>query len=118
MVSHHSEQSTEVKLTFPKFVVRSSGSNPSKNEVKVYYSKDIMLQDVMGMWGSVDIAVQLFVKQKHLSRGAAILRYHANRSGHVHKATVLTNTHPTGKQGGLDPFYKGLVPILNEYKLR
>jgi len=42
---------------FPKFVIRSGTSNPSKNDVKVYFNKEAMMQDMMMMWGSSDMAI-------------------------------------------------------------
>ena len=71
---------------FPKYVIRIGGSHPSKNDIRIYFSRETLMQDLLMLWGNADIAVQLYIKQKHLVRGASMLRYHANKSGNVYKA--------------------------------
>ena len=55
-----------------------------------------MIHDALTMWGSADFAIQRFVKQKHLNRGASLLRYHANKSGSIFKSTVLNSSSLNG----------------------
>lgn len=87
--------SIEDTLLYPKFVIRTVGTRCT-NDVKIYFSKEPMLQDAMLMWGSGDMAIQRFVKQRHLNRGASLLRYHANRSGGIFKASVLNSSSLNG----------------------
>jgi hypothetical protein len=67
----------------------------------------------MNLWGNSDMAIQLFVKQKHLSRGPSIVRYHANSKGQVYKAASLTVNH---QNGDFDKYKKNIMAIVTEFK--
>jgi hypothetical protein len=48
--------SIEDTLLYPKYVIRTA-SLRSSNDVKIYFSKEPMLQDAMMLWGSGDMAI-------------------------------------------------------------
>ncbi len=53
----------EDKILFPKYVIKLAGkSSNTKNEIRVYYSKDSLMADLMSYWGTYDMAIQIFVK--------------------------------------------------------
>lgn len=56
MSIYHYAQPIEDQLIYPKFVIRTGTSGPL-NDVKIYFSKESMLQDAMAMWGSGDMAI-------------------------------------------------------------
>jgi hypothetical protein len=69
-----------------------------------------MMQEAVGMWGSCDMAVQLFIKQKHINRSASIMRYHTNKSGHVYRSTVIN------AKNQFDKFEKTTQNVIEEYR--
>ncbi len=42
---------------FPKFVIRMASKDYTKNDTRVYYSKEGMMADLMSLWGSIDMAI-------------------------------------------------------------
>lgn len=57
MIDELSEQKVKDKILFPKFVIRLASKDPTKNDTRVYYSKEGMIADLMSYWGSIDIAI-------------------------------------------------------------
>jgi hypothetical protein len=84
---HLKHQTIEEQLLYPSYVIRAqSGAFFKKNETKIFFSKEALLSEMMTLWGHCDMAVQAFVRQKHLSRGASIIRYQVNSKGLLYKA--------------------------------
>jgi hypothetical protein len=42
---------------FPKFVIKLASKFSSKNEIKLYYSKEALMADIMAFWGSGDFVI-------------------------------------------------------------
>ena len=56
------------------------------------------MSDILAYWGSGDLAVQMFVKQKHMR--PSIYRYYM-KNGHVYKAMAISNQENMNKDSRL-----------------
>ena len=110
MVAEHTEQSIEDRLVFPKFTIRMATKSHSKNDLKVYYGKDALMADLMNYWGSVDMAIQIFVKQKHLR--PSIYRYYM-KNGNVCKAYAICNHVNINRQSNV---YAMIMHLIKEWQ--
>lgn len=54
--------SIEDKLLLPKYVIRLASKGSTHNEIKLYYSRESLIADLLSFWGSFDLALQMFVK--------------------------------------------------------
>jgi hypothetical protein len=64
-----------------------------------------MVADLLNFWGSFDLALQMFVKQKHPFR-PCIHRCYVNKNGHVYKAVAINNQDNVNKE---HKFYRFLL---------
>ena len=91
---------------FPKYVIKLAQKNHTKNDIRIYYSKDSLIADLMSYWGVYDMAIQQFVKQKHLR--PSIYRYYM-KNGNVYKAVCISNQENLTKETRLYKTILGLV---------
>jgi hypothetical protein len=54
--------SIEDKLLYPKFVIKLATKGSQTNEIKLYYSRETLIAELLSFWGSYDLALQSFVK--------------------------------------------------------
>ena len=54
--------SKEDKLMYPKYVIKLATKGSTRNEIKLYYSRETLIAELLGFWGSYDLALQGFVK--------------------------------------------------------
>jgi len=77
------------KLILPKFAIRLARRVQSNvNELQLIYDKADLYMDMQSYWSSVDMAVQVYVKQKHWR--PSIHRYYFRNNG-VYKACTIIN---------------------------
>lgn len=57
MILEHHQQNIESRLLYPKFVIKLASKSSTKNELKIYFSKEALLADLMNFWGSFDMAI-------------------------------------------------------------
>jgi len=55
-VQTHMEEQMEAfsikdKILFPKFVIKLASKSHTKNESRIYFSKESMIADLMSFWG-------------------------------------------------------------------
>ena len=112
MISSPEQQaySIEDKLLYPKFVIKLASKGSTQNEVKLYYSRESLIADLLSFWGSFDLALQSFVKQKHPLR-PSIHRFYVNKNGNVYKAVAITNQENVTKDHKM---YKTLLQLIEE----
>jgi len=67
------------------------------------------MADLMSYWGSYDMAVQIFIKQKHLR--PSVLRYYM-KNGNVCKAVAISNQENLTKDSRL---YKNMLLMISDY---
>ena len=54
--------SIEDKLLCPKFLIKLAGKGSVANDMRIFYSKEAMIPELLSLWGSYDLALQGFVK--------------------------------------------------------
>eukprot|EP00347_Sterkiella_histriomuscorum_P000612 403375175 len=106
MIYDQLEQTVEDRILFPKFVIKLASKTHTKNDIRVYYSKDSLIGDLMSFWGTYDMAIQQFVKQKHLR--PSIYRYYM-KNGNVYKAVSISNQENLTKDTRM---YKNLLGMV------
>jgi len=42
---------------FPKYVIKLAQKNHTKNDIRIYYSRDSLIADLMSYWGVYDMAI-------------------------------------------------------------
>jgi hypothetical protein len=47
---------------YPKYVIKLATKGSTRNEIKLYYSRETLIAELLGFWGSYDLALQGFVK--------------------------------------------------------
>lgn len=101
-------QRPEERIMFPKFIIKLASSKSfTKNDIRVYYSKESLISDLMSMWGVQDMAIQQYVKQKHLR--PSIYRYYMKNGGNVYKAVSISNQENLTRETRVYKTMLGLV---------
>ena len=49
--------SIEEKLLYPKFVIKLAAKGSTHNDIKLYYSRESLIADLLSFWGSFDMAL-------------------------------------------------------------
>lgn len=106
MVSELDKQSIPDKLIFPKYVIKLMSKNSNSNEIKLYYSRESMMADLMSYWGTYNLALQIYIKQKYMR--PYIHRYYM-KNNNVYKAVCINNQDNMSKEGR---FYKNMLSII------
>lgn len=75
---------------YPKFVIKLATKGSTNNETRLYYSRESVVADLLSFWGSFDLALQMFVRQKHPFR-PSIHRLYAGKNGNVFRAVAIGN---------------------------
>ncbi|TNV87812.1 hypothetical protein FGO68_gene7175 [Halteria grandinella] len=100
--------SIEDKLLLPKYVIKLASKGSTHNEIKLYYSRESLIADLLSFWGSFDLALQMFVKQKHPFR-PSIHRCYVNKNGSVYKAMAINNQENITKDHKFYGFLKQMI---------
>jgi hypothetical protein len=95
---------------YPKYVIKLATKGSTRNEIKLYYSRETLIAELLGFWGSYDLALQGFVKQKHPFR-PSIFRCFINKNGNVYKATAINNQENFDKDSFI---YNRLIQSIRE----
>ena len=88
MVCELEKQSISDQLIFPRYVIKISNKTLTSNDIKLYYSKELMMADLISFWGTYNFVLQIYVKQKNMR--SYIHRYYMKNSN-VYKAVCITN---------------------------
>lgn len=98
------------KLLYPKYIIKLAAKGSTHNEIKLYYSRETLIAELLGFWGSYDIAVQAFIKQKHPFR-PSLYRCYMNKNGSVYKAVAINNQENVTKDS---KFYQSLLQLISD----
>lgn len=75
-------------VTAPKYVMKMMEKKGTDAAIRLFFSKDSLIADMIEHWGKCDIIVQEFVIQKTLQ--ACVYRFYRN-SRNVFKAECIIN---------------------------
>lgn len=76
--------------------------------MRIFYSKEAMIPELLSLWGSYDLALQGFVKQRHPLR-PSMYRLFVNKNGHVYKALAVNNQDNMTKDSKLHKLLLQLI---------
>ena len=89
-------------------MIKLAGKGSIQNDVRIFYSKETMIPELLCLWGSTDLAVQGFVRQRHPMR-PSIYRVFVNRNGHVYKAVAVNNQENITKESKIHKILLQLI---------
>ena len=59
-------------------------------QLKIYYTMNAVMADIMNHWGNSDVLIQPFIRQKHIIK-PSLIQYHMKSSNGVFKAISIVN---------------------------
>ena len=81
------------QLICPRYVIKMVAKNSIYATFKIYFNINAVMSDVVHHWGSHDLIIQPFIRQKHIIK-PSLLEYHMKSYNGVYKAnTVINKTH-------------------------
>jgi len=81
------------QLICPRYVIKMAAKHSTVSTFRVYFTINAVMSDVINHWGSHDLIIQPFIRQKHIIN-PSLLQYHMKSYNGVFKASSIINkTH-------------------------
>lgn len=96
------------QLICPRYVIKMAPKHGIVSTFKVYFTINAVMSDVINHWGSHDLIIQPFIRQKHIIN-PSLSQYHMKSYNGVFKASSVINKTQLDKNC---PFYDRLIRSL------